>query len=378
MVRENGRGGRGPTVVLLTAGMGGGHTGVAAELARRLEQRGARARLVDVWDLQPLGAGALMTRFYRFMILRLPWLYQLIYSVWLRPAPDRRRGPLSPVTRWAERRLLRLLAEDRPAVVVSTFHLGTQLLGHLRAEGRLAVPTVSVCVDFAAHGLWVHPGVDVNLCWDGDQARRLTEQGAKRATVVAPVVAPAFQDPPMRSGPTSEGTGNVLVVGGSWGAGRLERAVERLGRSARRATVICASNSRLRRRMRRRAGESVRILGWVDDVAPLMREADVVVENAGGLMAMEAMALHKPVVSFAPIPGHGRENVEAMAAAGLAVLPDSADELIAVLDELTEPKASSRRCRLQHHGDDLFAAPDAAEVIWGLAERIPIDLTGNG
>ena len=188
--------------------------------------------------------------------------------------------------------------------------------------------------------------------------------------VVAPVVDPAFRDVPNSpsSGGGGDKTGSVLVVGGSWGAGRLERAVVRLGRAGRKTKVICASNSRLYRRLRRRAGPAVEVLGWVDDVARLMQEADVVVENAGGLMAVEAMALDKPVVSFAPIPGHGRENVAAMAAAGIALLPDTAAELVGAIHDVADARKSPTRRSLQLHCRELFASPPADEVIWGLID----------
>ena len=49
----------------------------------------------------------------------------------------------------------------------------------------------------------------------------------------------------------------------------------------------------------------------------LMTAADALVENAGGLTCMEAFAVGLPVITFLPIAGHGKDNAEMMARAGV-------------------------------------------------------------
>ncbi|MER7611208.1 hypothetical protein ABT361_05680, partial [Nonomuraea wenchangensis] len=68
-------------MLILTASMGSGHDGVAAELAARLAAENAEARIIDVLLLFPLRLGTALRRGYRWMILRAPWLYELIYQV---------------------------------------------------------------------------------------------------------------------------------------------------------------------------------------------------------------------------------------------------------------------------------------------------------
>src|SRR5256886_17218574 len=49
----------------------------------------------------------------------------------------------------------------------------------------------------------------------------------------------------------------------------------------------------------------------------LVRAADVVVQNAGGLTSLEAMAAGVPVLSYRCLPGHGTTNAAALDAARL-------------------------------------------------------------
>jgi UDP-N-acetylglucosamine:LPS N-acetylglucosamine transferase len=79
------------------------------------------------------------------------------------------------------------------------------------------------------------------------------------------------------------------------------------------------------------------VIGWTDRMPELMAAADVVVENAGGLTSLEAFASGTPVVTFRPIPGHGRDNVKGMLAAGVTTAPADEAELLTALDALATP-----------------------------------------
>ncbi len=327
-------------VVILTAGMGAGHDQVARELQRRLADRDVGCDVLDVWELLPFGLGNLITGFYKAVVRHLPWLYEGIYAVWLRPSdhPGRRA---SPVIRLAGRRLRRWSAVHHPDAAVSTFHLCSQVLGDLRRRGLMPIPTASVVVDFATHGLWVDPDVDLHLCLHPSQAERVRALGAPAAEAPGPVVQPPFAHPrwnrrdARRALGLAEGDRAVLIVAGSWGAGRIERTARAVAADGRfRVMVVTGHNEALRRRLASAGCGDV--FGWVEDMARLTIAADAVVENAGGLMAMEAMAVGTPVVSFAPIPGHGRENVARMDQVGVSLHARSEEELLKVLGRVTE------------------------------------------
>ena len=68
-------------------------------------------------------------------------------------------------------------------------------------------------------------------------------------------------------------------------------------------------------------------MGWVDDMPELIRASDLVVQNAGGLTAAEALASDVPVLTYRCLPGHGRTNAAALDAEGLVPWIRSRDAL---------------------------------------------------
>lgn len=366
---------RRPVIVVLTAGMGAGHDQVGRELCRRLERTGARSELVDLSEVLPAGWGRGLTASYKFMATRAPWLYEFTFRHQM--CPKSGRPTVGPV-RWpAQYQLQRLLSRHRPSLVLSTFHLCSQVAGHMRASGRLDIPVVSLVVDFFVHPMWVHPAVDAHLLLHRRQAPQVTVLGGQRPLVCGPVVRPEFMPATATwdrlSARHSLGIGPgvrcVLIVSGSWGVGRVGTTVDAVLSAGTFVPVVATGRNRALQASllsRRGRGERMVVCGWVNDMDRLLAAADVVVDNAGGLTAMEAMARGAPVVTFKPIAGHGRGNVEEMARAGVSVHATTAGDLVSYLDELSQPTLARRN--LVSAAQSMFRA-DAAGVIAAWAER---------
>jgi UDP-N-acetylglucosamine:LPS N-acetylglucosamine transferase len=106
--------------------------------------------------------------------------------------------------------------------------------------------------------------------------------------------------------------------------------------------TVCGHNEALREKLA--AGGHGVALGWVDDMPALLRACDVVVQNAGGLTSLEAIASGIPVVSYRCLPGHGVTNAAALDEAGLAGWIREEKQLGAELAEaLAEGPAPRRR-----------------------------------
>lgn len=306
-------------VVIVSARMGAGHDGAAAELARRLRARGFEVGCHDFLDLLPGRLGQRLCDAYHRELELAPRSWDRLFAA-LGTAP----------LAWAAGRIaalalprLRDTLAGSPGLVVSTYPAASQALGELRRRGELATPFAVYLTDPSVHRLAVNAHADLHIAPNPHAAAAARGLGARQVEWATPLVAPGFR-------PTVPGERDrvrdrfglarderlALVVSGSWGVGEVEDITEDVAATgAAHPVVVCGRNEALRDRLRR-AGVS-RVFGWVDDMPSLMRACDVVVQNAGGLTTLEALATGLPVLTYRTLPGHGRTNARVLDEIGL-------------------------------------------------------------
>ncbi len=366
----------GTRVLIVSASVGGGHDGAAAELARRLASVGIETCVVDFLDMLPLGSGRLLRSTYRAQLRFAPKTYGTLYRA-SETAPGAWRAAELLCTLLTRRRLVRRIEAVAPHLIVSVYPLSSLALGRMRAKEWLDIPVVTYLTDFSVHPFWVHPAIDLHLTTNVASRHEAIDHGAGHTTIVGPLVRPMFDNSHdrlqarERLGISAERPVGVLVVAGSWGVGSVEGTVKAIAAAGPYHPVcVCGRNDHLRQELERLGVGS--ILGWVERMDEVMAGCDVVVENAGGLTCMEALTAGLPVVTYAPIPGHGERNAQMMAAAGLVRYARDESELsnallLAATTRLIENAHGARARTSSTHRATL----DAADQVRTLADRNP-------
>ena len=363
-------------VLILSAAMGGGHMQVSHELARRLSERGHQVTVADLLKLMPGPTGSWLRSLYPWFVTQAPWLYDAIFRFFFQGR--QRAGERAGVpVRLALRGLRRLVREVEPHVVVSTYHLAGLAAARLRKRNELAATAVTFNTTFGVHNLWLHPCTDLYLCITREAAAETARRTEARAVPCEPVVRPEFLQP---SPPASEARRRTdfpsdariaLILAGALGMGAVEAAVEAVGGVAGwLPVVVCGRNEELRRVLEA-VGTAV-VKGWVDDMATLMAAADVVLDNAAGSSAKEALAMGVPVVTFRPIAGHGRYDARAMAQLGLTEIVEDERDLAPALAAAVDPVVRRDRVR---RGQALFGT-DPVAVVEDLFRERQVDRIG--
>jgi UDP-N-acetylglucosamine:LPS N-acetylglucosamine transferase len=259
--------------------------------------------------------------------------------------------------------------ERAPDIVVSTYPGSTEVLGDLRAKGRIGAPVVSAITDLAALRFWAHPGVDLHLITHPESAAEVlqiapgTDVRCVRGLTDERFYAPRSAAEARRDlGLPTEGP-VVLVSGGGWAVGDLEGAAqEALGVPGATVVCLCGRNDRLRAELGRHfAGEPrVRLEGFTDQMPDWFAASDVLVHSTAGLTVLEAIMRGCGVVSYGWGMGHVRVNNEAFARFGLAEVARTREEL---------GNALVRALEASGEPDESFAElPTAASAVLGIAD----------
>lgn len=360
-----------PRILILSASIGEGHDLPARVLAAGIADEDPTAA-VEIFDsleiVSPLIRKALVggSQFHSLWGNRMFDLeFQLL---------TRFRG-----TRWlahtlmarpAGRRVSPILAAAAPDVVVSTYPGATEVLGMLRAEGRLQAPTVSAITDLAALLYWAHPAIDLHLITHPESEAEVRSIAPKSSIACARGLTDAAFYEACVPEQAREALGLpiegplVVVSGGGWAVGDLAGAAE-VALAEPRATVVCLCGRMddVRAELSRRFADENRVVVWgfTERMSDLLCAADVLIHSTAGLTVLEAIMRGCRVISYGWQRAHVRVNNEAFARFGLAEVATSRDELRASLrrslDDPREPDRSFERL------------PTAASLVLGLARR---------
>lgn len=331
-------------VLILTAAVGGGHEAAGRALWYELEEAGHSVMIGDGLRTMSRVLDWLLVRGYADQVRHAPGSLAAVFAV-----TSRRAGAAAVqavVSLLFARRLLGVIREENPDLVISTYPLVAATLGRLRKSGKLRTPAVAIIPDYGSHALWVTPTVDLHLAVYRRSAALVNSAGGQAVVVRLPVT------PGFRRTPTPKKAREILglpreafvalVVGGAWGIGGLGSIARRAAESGAYAVIVTGNNAELKARLEKELGsrENVRILGWREDMPVLMAASNCLIQNGGAVTCLEAMETGLPILFFEPISGHGELNTRVMEQAGAARWVRTPDGLGALLRSLARGYAS--------------------------------------
>lgn len=105
-------------------------------------------------------------------------------------------------------------------------------------------------------------------------------------------------------------------------------------------TVVCGSNKVLFEELSQnyQFDENVKILGYVSNMADLMKQSDMMISKAGGISLSEALAIRIPLILTPAVPGQERDNALFFEKEGMAIVTKTENDIVpAVLSLLKQP-----------------------------------------
>ncbi len=373
----------GVNVLLLSASVGAGHTKAAEAVGESLRELSAVENIValDWSDKNVSFANYLTKKLYLNMLAFVPNLYDFFYKVSASNFGNALAQNLNESLMLSV--MERLIGRYRPDAVVCTHPFPAGAAAAAKRRGYDFV-SATVVTDYTLHKMWINRETDLFFVATEDMRDELLSCGfaADKVTACGIPVRRAFafgagEEPvgegertPQFKSAAKQALGiaanerMVLLMGGGLGLGGIESTVRQLSAAAVDGLVIfvlAGKNEKLRHRLTQYARDSrtrLEVVGFIEDTAPYMKAADLIITKPGALTLSESFALGLPQILHEPIPGPETQNAHYAVSHG-AALWETKD----IGETVREIFGNEAKWRAMQQAAKLLARPASAATV---------------
>ena len=315
-------------ILIFYASYGGGHLSAANSIKDYLSSNYEKidVELIDCMKYINKPIEKITTTAYNEMAKKAPWAWGKIYS-------DSQKGPLAHITTRSNQvfaiKLLRLLREKKPDLIISTHPFGSQMCSYLKRKGKITSKIATILTDFAPHDQWLVGSdyTDYFFVAHNKMKEYLISKNIPENKIFATGIPisnkflETFNTSKILSSlGLKENLKTVLFfAGGKFGLGK-SRTLEifnTLVNDFNNIQVIAISGKN--KKMYEEFNQIVKIANktnfikvfeFVNNVPELMAVSDVVITKPGGLTTTESLVSGLPMIIINPIPGQEEENAQ--------------------------------------------------------------------
>ena len=360
-------------LLILTAATGGGHIRASRAIQAYISEHSADSEVVVVDALKSISnvLNKTVCDGYRFLATKMPKVFGKLYyrtneKSLLSSLMFRFSGVFSM-------KLLALLEQEKPDVIISTHPFATEMVSHLKKAGAVPVPLICLMTDYGPHRAWIADRVDAYVVANGDMISEMEAMGVPKEKIYPfgiPVEnvfftkgdRPAFlkkieMDPEL---PT------ILIMAGSFGVTNILKIYRQIARLDQefQIIVITGRNEKLYEEFSKLIPQSpkpTKLVFFTDEVENYMHAADLLITKPGGLTVSEALACGIPLAVFDAIPGQEEDNAHFLLNHNMAVKlkkdEDCGETLRALLEDnrkLSEMRSCCQEFDKSHSAENIL------------------------
>ena len=380
-------------ILIFYASYGGGHLNAAKSINDYIVSNYPNydVELIDCMKYVNKTIEKLTTAAYREMAKKAPWAWGKIYS-------DSQKGPLAHLSSRSNKimaiKLLRLLREKQPDVIISTHPFGSQMCSYLKRKNKITAKIATIMTDFSPHDQWLvgHKFTDYFFVANDKMKNYLINKGIteNKISVTGIPISNRFlktynKKEILDTYNLSEDKFTVLFFGGGeFGLGKTKTAeifesfVQESLKEKIQIIAIAGKNPKMKANFEEIVSKysvnttnnnttnttditnNVKILEFTNQVPELMSISDLVVTKPGGLTTSESLASHLPMLIINPIPGQEEENAEFLEDKGIAIWIRKNDDSKLIIENLL---ADNQKLNLMKENTKLLARPHSTETI---------------
>lgn len=341
-------------VLVFYASYGGGHLNAAKSIENYIlnNYKKADVELIDCMKYVNKTIEKITTTAYKEMAKKMPWAWGRIYS-------DSQKGPLAHISSRSNKimaiKLLKLLREKQPDLIISTHPFGSQMCSYLKRKGKINSKIATIMTDFAPHDQWLVGKEFGDYFFVSNEIMKQTlinqynipeEKIHVTGIPLANTFSYPFYDNDIyRDYRLKKDKKTILFFGGGeFGLGhkRTVKILHSLAKHLDKYQIVAISgrNKRMNKEFlklyKKVQNEDLHVIKYTHDVPDLMHISSVVVTKPGGLTSSESLTSQLPIIVISPIPGQEEENAEFLENSGAAVWLKDDDDIDETLNSVLD------------------------------------------
>ena len=367
-------------VLIFYASYGGGHLNAAKSIENciKTNYKDINVEMIDCMKYVNKTIEKVTTAAYREMAKKAPWAWGRIYS-------DAQKGPLAHITTRSNKimaiKLLKLLREKKPDLIISTHPFGSQMCSYLKRKNKINSKIATIMTDFAPHDQWLvgFEYTDYFFVAHNKMKDYLISKGISESKVfdTGIPISENFQKQYNKKEifdkyNLDESKFTILFFGGGeFGLGKTRTVqifnnfVQETKNNNIQIIAISGKNPKMKSAFEEvvdsnDANSTVKIIEFSNEVPKLMAIANLVVTKPGGLTTSESLASHLPMVVINPIPGQEEENAEFLESKNIAVWIKKSNNSKEIIEGLLNNK---EKINIMKENTKILARPNSTRDI---------------
>jgi processive 1,2-diacylglycerol beta-glucosyltransferase len=365
-------------ILIFYASYGGGHLNAAKSINEYIlsNYTDIDVELIDCMKYVNKTIEKLTTAAYREMAKKAPWAWGKIYA-------DSQKGPLAHISSRSNKimaiKLLKLLREKQPDLIISTHPFGSQMCSYLKRKAKISAKIATIMTDFAPHDQWL-VGSDFtdHFFVANDKmktyliSKQIPEEKVHQTGIpISSKFSEKFDNKKIFAelGLSDKKQTVLFFAGGEFGLGKSKtlEIFESFMKSPFDIQVIgiAGKNEKMKENFeaivkKYKKSENTKILSFTNKVPELMAISNIVVTKPGGLTTSESLASNLPMIIINPIPGQEEENAEFLENKGIAVWIKNSDNpdtvinnLLARPNKLIKMKENTKKLGRPHSAEEI-------------------------
>ena len=302
-------------VLILSCKTGGGHDAAGMALKEELESRGHKAVMFDYLVLAGQKVSDAVEDVYVNTVKNTPHIFGAVYNIGMAVSRLTRKSPVYYVNSRMAKYLRPYLEKENFDAILMPHLYPAETLTYMKRHGFPLPLTLAVMTDYTCIPFWEETDCDYYVIPHEELKEICIKRGIPEEKLL-PFGIPVSRRFRLKTNQEKaraylgfpEGKRMHLLMGGSMGAGDLEKLTDKLWEKVRGKegiAVICGSNKKIFKKLKKKYldEKDFFVIGKTKQMELYMKACDIIYTKPGGLTSTEAAVSRIPIVHTTPIPG---------------------------------------------------------------------------